>query len=156
MSIELTKNRAWAIAVSDNLFFGIGGPVQSSEAEWQEYVERITNKMVAWPQPFVSLYGGAPNTSLSSTQRKYVSDVMKAKGIDTDRQRRAVVLTDSAILVGATTAIGWLANVSFKAFKPDDIDAALEWLRGGAPFDQAEAKVVWRKVRLELGYPPSG
>lgn len=111
--------RTLAFKVLPHCVVVVGSAVAPNDADWQAYIDGC-RPLVDKPTvpPFLIVTdGGSP----SPTQRKMVYDIVKDKVI------RQAVITPSKLTVGIITAISWF-NKGIKAFAPDKLDAAFEYL----------------------------
>jgi hypothetical protein len=82
----------------------------------------------------------SPTATLSITQRKMLTDATERLG--QKRFRVNAFVTDSRLMRGAATALGWFArDVKIKAFRLSEVPQALAWLKEqGCRFDLVEAQ----------------
>ncbi len=90
------------------------GKHDPSDHEWSQFVSELSSS-AGEVRRLIVYSGGA---SINSRQREQVVKIFR------DARLRGIVLTDSAIVRGAVTAIAWF-GVSIAAFKPDDANLAL-------------------------------
>jgi len=65
-----------------------------------------------------------------------------AQAVRLDAQRRVALVSDSALVRGAITAINWFTKKHVVAFAPKDVSRALDWLAEDIRFDRKEADVT--------------
>lgn len=92
-----------------------------TDEEWKAVVSQLEREQRSFDNVVAVTLGG----SLSATQRKAIRGVLK--GV-----RRNVVITDSSLVRGAVTALGWL-GVKIEAFPLSDIRSVFESLASSKP-----------------------
>ena len=93
--------------------------------------------------------------TVSFTASKATPTAAQRKQLEAEEARfafgnveRNAILSDSAVVRGAITAIQWLlrSKAQMKAFRVDHVTQALQWLHEREPFDLAEAETTARAV----------
>ena len=117
-----------------------------SDDEFELYCDRLLTYIDAdGPKPVALLFGDYPP---NANQRRLIKERMEKKA--QMQAKRVALVSESALVRGALTAIGWLLNNpdnSMRAFAGRDIDGALSWLAKEAIFDQAKAKQAHAALR---------
>jgi hypothetical protein len=105
----------------DNLcIIFVSATTPASEADWAEYVAwfRSTVKPGSKVKSVVFDRAGGPN----ATQRKQVNDMTASCSL------HVAVLSPSAVGRSVVTAMNWFKKDSYKAFMPNELDAAIAFL----------------------------
>jgi hypothetical protein len=95
-----------------------------SEGEWSRFIEEMRAQTLATrriPSVVVLSLGGAP----TATQRALSKERVSALG---DGSERIAVLTASALVRGAVTALRWIIRQNFCAFSFTQLTAALTYV----------------------------
>ena len=118
-----------------------------TDAHWMDYLEGVLVLGKGEPTASVTQFQGAlPNAA----QRKMTADFVRQHRLP---RVSVAFLTDSALARGAITAFGWmLPSAQTRAFRPSELDAAVDWLKAVATFDPAEVKrcvhEAWAALRI--------
>lgn len=125
-----------------NLLILVHGPDNPSDVDWNSYASFV-RKTQAGSAPLKALLvwteGGAPN----AMQRKAVLEATAA------HETVTCVCTNSVVVRGVITALGWVSKARFHAFDFDGVDRALDTLEVPVA-ERAEAKRVLSRLRAQL------
>lgn len=141
------------------LVLNVTGPKPIAAQDWSSYVASIATLAPAWLAnndlvPVVLTY--SPFEAPNAAQRAELA--AKPHGPAMDLVKRVAFCTESTMVRGAMTAIGWLsrASTSVKPFRTVDKDKALDWLAEIAKFDRAQALAELQRMQLQLNGAASG
>lgn len=110
-------------------------PTEEDWAEWMNYATEMPE--------LTGLLVIPGDSKLSVEQRTGLRELHSQKAI------KIAVLTQSRLARGILTALGWF-NIDAAAFKPTDLDSALEYLGCSAVKEQIETAIQpYRKRLLE-------
>jgi hypothetical protein len=134
-----------------NLAFGFVSPcfilVQGrndpTDAEWDRYLEFLQDKLQSRriaPRTVVYSQGGG----LTPKQRKRLNEISAPYAADL----KVAVVTKSAMTRSIVTALSWFVK-GYRAFSPDDLDAALSFLDLGEA-TAVEVRKQISKLKLQL------
>lgn len=87
----------------------------------------------AFTQYFGEFFGA------DATHRKVITDWQMNN--DIPKVKRVVNMTDSVLMRAALTAYSWMTKTDGKAFKPQDLDLACEWITRDLKVNAAEVKI---------------
>lgn len=117
-----------------------------SDADWDAMLDSMLDGQKTSPmvRVLVSAEKGAPNAA----QRKRLADRIG------NRKQRGAVLTESAVVRGALTAIRWFnPNINTQAFSPRAFDEAVDYL-DVATAEGPKLRAAIDRLRAELGLGP--
>ena len=128
-----------------------------SDEDWRGYLEgahAVTRK--AGRPPTVGIIW-CMHAFPSARQRQMSNDFM-AQNFQQRPMLRAAIMTDSAVIRTAMTAMRWLIpSLTLRAFVPAEMAPAAQWLREVAKFDVAAAIDAWSDAMTKLAIrTPSG
>ncbi len=123
--------------------------------EWSEWID-LGARYVAEFGPVVIGLNYSNGTGPSSKQR--ASLAARKDDLQFDKVKRQVLLTDSVLLRGAITALGWLLRtpVEQRAMASRDISKALTWLGEIGQFDRERALLRMSEMSARVGLPVPG
>jgi hypothetical protein len=113
----------------------VHAPEPPTDAEWDAYVD------VLMAQPFDGLVVWTDGVGPNAGQRKRLLARLGT------REQLTAVITSSILARGIVTALSWV-NVPIRAFSPNDVDAAIEFIGAGRDRDRVLRAGV--ALRLEL------
>jgi hypothetical protein len=119
----------------------VHGTTTPTDAEWDRVLQMFRDVGPARSKTFVWTDGAAPNAA----QRAKLAKVTEGAAPP------IAVLTDSAFVRAACTAISWF-NPRIRAFSPTDMDRALDHLDATAS-DRPALKQAMDEMRAELRAP---
>jgi DNA-binding transcriptional LysR family regulator len=118
--------------------------------EWDRYVVAGHTLAKKYGQPTKVALAMFAEAHPSAHQRGKLTTYLNAHHVP--QLVRIAVLTDSAIIRGILTALGWaLPRTTMRAFEVDALTDCLKWLHEGAPFDRAKAAIAWAEGRRLVG-----
>lgn len=125
------------------------------DALWREHLENCAAE-VRRNGPYAGVLGWAAKNGPSAAQRRIMT-VEYADRLRLDKQRRFALITESALVRGIMTALGWVSpGTKMNAFAPSDVDRAFDWIaEDGIVFDRKQAEEALRSLRLEVAQPRS-
>jgi hypothetical protein len=122
------------------------------DAAWREHCELFA-KMVEHFGAARLVFNLSPRRGPTSAQRRLLSLEYHTRN-RIDEVRRFAMLTESALVRGALTALGWFAQrTKTSAYPPAKAMEALAWLRQDTAFDVVEAVTVFRELMTQAGHP---
>jgi hypothetical protein len=92
-----------------------------STDEWTEYMADIGRTIDSIDGVFSLTDGGGPNSAQRAISVKFWEAQAKKVPI--------AVVTPSTIVVGMTVALSWFIKTQIRAFSPDNVDAAFDYLQ---------------------------
>jgi hypothetical protein len=109
-----------------------------SDEAWREHLEQL-GSWVKRHGPAVAILCYVPKHGPSVEQRRVLAEDY-GQHIRIDCYRRNALLSESVIVRGILTAIGWLTsgNMKVKTWPPKQVENALTWLAEEARFDRQE------------------
>ena len=123
------------------------------EDEWDKYVAAGHALARKYGQPTKVALAMFAEAHPSASQRGRLTAYLNQHNVP--NLTRVAVLTDSAIIRGVLTALGWaLPRTTMRAFDPNALADCLKWLHAGAPFDQTKAAAAWAEGRKLVGLDP--
>jgi hypothetical protein len=120
-----------------DLMLVVHGDKPPSDAQWNAFVDCMHARAVETkrvPHTLVLSTGGSPNARQRAISKERVSDLG-------DATERIAVLTSSAIVRGAVTALAWIVRNNFRAFAPSEMRAALLYLGVDHPSDAIRSEL---------------
>ncbi len=137
-----------------DLALNVNGSRESiADDSWRAYLD-FSERLVANSVPRRSLTL-SPYCGPSAKQRQ----AMVASGVGRAmlQQSHAALLTGSALVRGAVTALGWVARadrIQQRAFRPEEAKKALIWLEASGPIDFAAVMPALSLLAEEAGLDP--
>jgi hypothetical protein len=123
-----------------------------SNAEWLEFLEtsfRLSRKIGRAARVGLAAF---THTYPDAKQRLQTQEFLKTHGVKPIE--RLGLVSDSALMRGATIAFSWLVpGASAQTFDYGGGDACLKWLREVAIFDEQRAASAWKEAREGLRLP---
>jgi hypothetical protein len=122
------------------------GRADPSDEDWQGYLKFVKGALVPGKGPTVLAFsfGGVPNVA----QRQRLNALAEQGTVGL----RVAVVTASALGRGVVTALSWFAKDGYRAFSPQDLDAAITYI--GAPRALfAEIKSTMSTLAKQVGIP---
>jgi hypothetical protein len=130
----------------DDLLVVVNGPDPFQDATWDRYVAwSATIPLMPTVMTFSPYQGPKP-----AQRNRLVRDLQRRGWKDP----HIVLLTDSAIVRGIVTAIGWLMPIHSRAHRPENTEAAMDWLSRWGTFDRDAVRAFLREAIVEVGYRP--
>jgi hypothetical protein len=122
------------------------------DAAWREHCS-LYAKMVADCGAARAVFNLSPRAGPSSSQRRMLMSEYRERN-RIDEVRRFAILTESALVRGVLTALGWFAQgTKTAAYAPTKATEALAWLREDVAFDVADAVTAFRELMTDAGHP---
>jgi hypothetical protein len=120
-----------------------------SNAQWLDFLEtsvRLSRKLGKRPKVTLAAFTHTIPDAKQRLQTKEFLATHSVKPIE-----RLGLLSDSALIRGATLAFSWLfPGAKVQAYPPTDGDACIQWLREVAVFDLERARAAWNEAREGL------
>ena len=147
------------LLVDGTVAFGVHAGVAvvvTNLGEWGvEQSERLFAESTALsqqnPHNLIQVFGPPPNARARTRMAELQKDVDRRFPVHAPR--RIAVLTSSAVIRGAMTALRWLTGEQLVGFAPADVNAAATWAVGDSQ-DPAPVAAMHREALARLGFPP--
>jgi hypothetical protein len=126
-----------------------------SDAAWTEFLEGTLALEAEMGGPALLVLTYFPDGNPTARQRRASVDVAKKSRL----ADRVALLSDSAIIRGAFTAIQWVLGkqTDQKAFRPSEVSEAIDWLAQAHAIDviaaRRQAKALIRAAHAAAGTP---
>ena len=135
--------------VIDDLTVNVNGPDPFVDADWEAYV-LWTEDLISRGIPVKGALTFSPFQSPNAAQRERLRQSLQ-KGVQ--GAPRVAVLSDSAMVRGAMTALSWfIKSVHAKGYRPMESDLAMTWLAQQLEFDAAEVRAALKKGTTAVGF----
>jgi hypothetical protein len=120
-----------------------------SNDDWASYMEgmlRSSQALGTSPTVAISCFS---KTHATSEQRRMAKEFLSRRGVDP--LLRLVIISDSAIVRGSTSALGWmLSGTQLRALHSGQAGKGMDWLREVGNFDRALAASLWSGLFAQL------
>jgi len=136
--MEITRDGNLASERIGKLWLAASGRRAIADETWREYLDHAANS-VTRDGPYHGVLFYAPKHGPSASHRKMLTHEY-ARAVRLDLQRRVALISDSAIVRGAITAINWFTRTNLVAFPPREARHALDWLAEDIAFDRSQAE----------------
>lgn len=137
--------------VGDLIIF-VSGSKPITDANWTEYIQMCRD--ISQPRPFKGVLNYSPVVSPTAKQR---SVFMTELNSYLNLMSHTALISDSALVRGALTAMSWVnrdAKMTFKPFSPREVDDALSWLGRAITFHPQDAKNLLLELITAQGDDP--
>jgi len=135
--------------VIDDLTVNVNGPEPFVDADWEAYA-LWTESLIKRGVPVKGALTFSPFQSPNAAQRDRLRRSLQ-HGVQ--GSPRVAVLSDSAMVRGAMTALSWFVkSVHAKGFRPMESDEAMKWLAQYLKFDAAEVRDALKKGTTAVGF----
>lgn len=156
MPLLQTPDKTFALNHDGELMLSVCPPTAWSDERWRAYLELIIEYNERFGRPLAVLNFSPPTPS--ATQRAIMKTY--ASRMQIAEIKRFAVLSESAIVRGVMTALGWLipvrpGHMENKPFKPSEVDVALGWLAEVARFDKPRTLALYAQTLTAAGYDPT-
>jgi hypothetical protein len=124
-----------------------------TDIAWREYIDtamQIVTKLERAPSVSLCVFEHAPP---NAKQRRAAARLFAEQNMPS--MKRVAVFTESVVIKGAMTAFNWIMpTTALRAFRAEEHEVALGWVREVADFDLDVAGRAWREARYHLRIGP--
>jgi hypothetical protein len=154
-ALFVAKDKTIAGLRVGDLWLSASGEEPISDAGWQEMLQFLCQTAAA-SGPVTASLNWCPKHGPSNAQRNLLTKGSYADAMQIDKTRRSAIMSDSVVVRGALTAIGWLLGAKFqaRAFAPKELPAAFEWTSEECNVDRAVAERAHPQLLEAIAAPP--
>ncbi len=151
--VRVTKNGEFRTELVDDLLIVVSLGSNWSDGCWREQLQQSID-LAKTQGMYSAVLTWSPIGQPTSRQRRLAKDMLAE--LDLTKISRQALVTDSALVRGALTAISWLASLPYpiKPFKPSEVEHAIAWLCAVSSADPASVKAVLSSmINLDMSLP---